>query len=192
MPHVHVLSLKYLSYVIKCFLSLSYVSATKPSHCGQDIMTQWKDRKKKKKNSRQTAVNTPPGKVECALQSSTSFWRWAGRTEQDSQGNKKPEILTLKAWAIKTDNPQVTARHFSIGRTNGQEISKEVVDLNSYQPAWPEWHLQNTQPNNVRIYILLKCIQNSHQEKPYTGSYPKSQLFQKDSTPKKKLRPQRN
>lgn len=34
MPHVHVLSLKYLSYVIKCFVSLSHVSATKPSHCG--------------------------------------------------------------------------------------------------------------------------------------------------------------
>lgn len=33
MPHVHLMNLKYLSYIIKYLLSLSYENVTKPGYC---------------------------------------------------------------------------------------------------------------------------------------------------------------
>lgn len=52
-------------------------------------------------------------------------------------------------------------------RTTRPKISKDILRI--HQPILSNWHLQNTPPNNSRIHILSKCIQNTNQGISYSG-----------------------
>ena len=55
-----------------------------------------------------------------------------------------------------------------MGKTTGQ-ISKETEDFNNTinQLDLTDRHLQNTPLNDIRIHIILKCMWNILQDRPY-------------------------
>ena len=54
-----------------------------------------------------------------------------------------------------------------MGRTTRQKISKEIEDLNNTLNQLCLTDIQNTLPNNNSTHILLKCMWDIFQNRPY-------------------------